>query len=253
MSPFFESLRNLGNKDTGRSHPVEGERGPDQPDQTVVADLREPEHSGENRGEPESPTAGPRELDIFGRGEERKVVYFGDLSLNEKQTIMHELRIANFIQPFGMALQKVASTNSTIVYQGCNEGISEQFATVKIRTVTDQIRDQRPDVISILRRALPVCKGVFGPLLHPKSFIEELGYKDRSNLEKNLSGNAEAWKMVAEKMGVDRADIRAIDNQRGLYPAAEVLKKCQFKARCTIGYLYEILVEGDMEILADKF
>ncbi|XP_022802850.1 uncharacterized protein LOC111340292 isoform X2 [Stylophora pistillata] len=126
-----------------------------------------------------------------------------------------------------------------------------QSTNYPILKYTELINNNRESVIKIFREALPTQKGVIGPLLSPNMLIQDIPYSARRELTKKLNAN-DSWKALAERLGFDNTTIQGLDKKRVENPADEVLKSWEVKRHSTVGRLYEILVELECPVIADR-
>jgi len=106
----------------------------------------------------------------------------------------------------------------------------------------------RTDVVEILRGIVPA--GTTGPLLLEARDVMDISVKTAQTLTVNLSGRDE-WKLFAERLGLNPAEILYLD-KRVINPSEAALVHSRRQGYiCSVGELYDALVDCELPLLAD--
>ncbi|XP_044173305.1 uncharacterized protein LOC114955871 isoform X2 [Acropora millepora] len=121
--------------------------------------------------------------------------------------------------------------------------------TRMIRCLMAKAKDSnRNDVVKLLREIAPA--GTTGPLLPGRLDICDIPVKNRRDLTIDLTGGR--WKVVAERLGLRGSEIEFLD-ERYPNPSEATLAFVAHYYGMNVDYLYDVLTECGMPVLADFF
>ncbi|XP_068741446.1 uncharacterized protein [Montipora capricornis] len=106
----------------------------------------------------------------------------------------------------------------------------------------------RLDVVRHLRGITPA--GTTGPVLPENLQIQDMSSQQRTDVTVALTV-ADKWQLVAEKFGLNRDRIDFL-NSRFPNPADALLAHIARQRPLTVGYVYDLLCECDLQVIADK-
>ncbi|XP_068688928.1 uncharacterized protein [Montipora foliosa] len=116
------------------------------------------------------------------------------------------------------------------------------------RFTREAICFDRLDVVQHLREITPA--GTTGPVLPENLQIQDMSSQQRTDLTVALTVT-DRWQLVAERFGLNRDRITFL-NTRYKNPADALLAHISRQGPLSVGYLYDLLCECDLHVIADQ-